>query len=48
MVDARSFDQRALRDWLGAQVARITADTWPEVAAKVSRLGSWEFEEYQA
>lgn len=29
------------------QVERLEAPTWPELAAKLSRLGYWEFEDYR-
>jgi hypothetical protein len=48
VVDMASFDQRVLRAWLEARVSAVEADGWSTLAERLGRLGSWEFEGYQA
>jgi hypothetical protein len=38
------YDRAALVAELSRLVARCGGESWPEVAAQVSRLGRWEFE----
>jgi hypothetical protein len=42
------LDLRAAETFLRHQVERLEAPTWNELAAKISRLGHWEFEDYRA
>lgn len=41
------LDLRIAEAFLRRQVERLEAPTWNELAAKLSRLGYWEFEDYQ-
>ncbi len=34
--------------WLNRYIERCTGETWQDVAKRVSALGHWEFEDYQA
>ena len=43
---ADSFNWRKLEEYLVQRVARCAAESWPDVAEKVSRLAAWEFEDY--
>ncbi len=45
MVDG--FHWQSLLSFLQRRVASFEADTWPELATKLSRLGYWEFEDYR-
>jgi hypothetical protein len=45
IVDFEQFDVRTLRAWLSAKVQETQADTWAEVAERLSRLGNSEFED---
>ena len=42
-----TFDERALRRWLEARVRAAEGDSWRDVAARISTLGSWEFDRYR-
>jgi hypothetical protein len=42
-----SMDIEVVLAFLRKQVESIEAPTWSEVAAKVGRLGHWEFEDYR-
>lgn len=42
-----SLDLRVAEEFLRLQVERIEAPTWDDLAAKIARLGYWEFEDYQ-
>jgi hypothetical protein len=42
-----SLDLQAAETFLRRQVERLEAPTWAELAAKIGRLGHWEFEDYQ-
>jgi hypothetical protein len=46
VVNFEDFDEHALQAWLAARVQEVQADTWPEVARRLSHLGYWEFEDY--
>jgi hypothetical protein len=46
VVTFEHFDKRALEAWLAAVVREVQADTWSEIAQRLSRLGYWEFEDY--
>lgn len=43
-----SFDWRAIVQWIERAVSRCDGSTWDEVAVKLSRVGRWEFEDYDA
>lgn len=40
------FDLEQIRSFLVAYAKTCTGKNWQEVAVKLSRLGSWEFEDY--
>jgi len=42
------YDYDAVERFFKGKVAACEAATWPAVAARVARLGRWEFEDYQA
>ncbi|HEX7131801.1 MAG TPA: Imm8 family immunity protein [Iamia sp.] len=42
-----SFDWARAQAFIDSFLARCDGDTWPAVAARVGRLGYWEFEDYQ-
>lgn len=52
VVDARhhvvvdSYDYDGIDQYFTRRVAACEGSTWQEVAAKLSRLGRWEFEDY--
>ena len=46
VVTFETFDKRALHSWLDARVHEAEGATWQEVAARLGRLGYWEFEDY--
>jgi Immunity protein 8 len=48
VVNLEDFDRQALWAWLAARVKDVEADTWAELAQLLSRLGYWEFEDYQS
>lgn len=48
VVNLDAFDSAALRRWLAKRVESVQADTWSEIADRISRLGYWEFEDYRA
>jgi Immunity protein 8 len=41
------YDYERLRSFIARQCAKCVADTWLEIASKLSRIGWWEFEGYQ-
>lgn len=41
-----SFDFERIRAFLGRYADECVGATWDEVAAKLGRLGRWEFEDY--
>lgn len=41
------LDLHVAETFLRRQVERLEATTWDELAAKISRLGYWEFEDYR-
>lgn len=41
------WDADRVRNFLRDAVESEEAPTWPELAAKIGRLGKWEFEDYQ-
>lgn len=45
IVAAYEFD--AIESFLARYVAQCTGIDWPSVATKLSRIGAWEFEDYQ-
>jgi len=42
-----TFDLRQIRSVLERFAGRCVSQTWDEAAVKLSRLGHWEFEDYQ-
>jgi len=40
------LDPEAIQRWLERAVAGCTGATWRETAKKLSRIGHWEFEDY--
>jgi hypothetical protein len=42
-----SFDRRTLHSWLAGRAKAMQADTWTEIAERISRLGHWQFEDYR-
>jgi hypothetical protein len=44
----RDLDLRVAEAFLRARFEELSAETWPELAEKLGRIGSWEFEDYQA
>jgi hypothetical protein len=43
-----AYDFEFIRRTLDTFVERCSGDTWQQIAAKLSRIGYWEFEDYQA
>lgn len=43
----KHYDWTLIRDWLRRVVDEVEADTWPQVARRLSRYMKWEFEDYQ-
>jgi hypothetical protein len=43
IVNMDQFDQRRLRQCVEGHVSSVEGATWPEVAARLARLGYWEF-----
>ena len=41
------YDYTILRNVLLAYIDNIEQDTWTEIAAKLNRIGKWEFEDYK-
>lgn len=41
-----AFSEPGLRAYLTRKVENVSGETWDEVAAKVARIGHWEFEDY--
>lgn len=41
-----SFDTALVEETVRDRVRRIDGDTWPDLAAKIGRIGLWEFEDY--
>lgn len=41
------IDLDAVAQYLRGYVAGLDEPTWPELAAKLSRIGMWEFEDYR-
>jgi len=41
------YNYQALMKYLYRYVGTLDADTWQELAQKVTQLGAWEFENYQ-
>lgn len=44
---ARRFDRALLQSYLEDRCRTCTGSDWPEIVAKLRRLGEWEFEGYQ-
>lgn len=53
VLDARhhvvvaAFDWATIRRYVEDRVVRCSGDSWGEVAQQLSRLASWEFEDYR-
>jgi hypothetical protein len=47
MVLMPFYDYRLLRNFLEKRIAACEANNWPELAAKVGRIGHWEFDNYK-
>lgn len=43
----RELDLPAIRRFLKDRIEAMESDTWPELAARIGRLGLWEFEDYR-
>lgn len=41
------YDEPRTRVFLTEEVESLEAETWPELAAKIGRVGMWEFEDYR-
>ncbi len=41
------WDARHIRSYLTGAVESQEAQTWPELAEKIGRIGMWEFEDYK-
>lgn len=41
-----NYDYEALASYFARRVEFCTGSAWPEVAAQLSRIGHWEFEDY--
>jgi hypothetical protein len=48
MLIVANYDYSRLRDYILEYVSSCSGETWQQVAAKLSRLGRWEFEDYSA
>jgi len=46
IVDAYSYD--AIKAIIEGYIVNSESDCWSTVAAKLSRIGAWEFEDYQS
>ena len=42
-----TFDLQQIRSFLVAYANTCSGKTWQEAAAKLSRIGKWEFEDYK-
>jgi hypothetical protein len=43
----REYDMNLIRKFINNYIERSSAETWHESALRLSRLGHWEFEDYQ-
>jgi len=43
----KEYDMNAIRTFIEEFIEQSSAETWDEVALLLSRLGCWEFENYQ-
>ncbi len=41
-----NYDYATVVNFFAARVSRCSGDDWAQVAAKLSRIGHWEFEDY--
>lgn len=46
LIIVASLDTARVEDVVRDRVRRIDGETWPELAAKIGRIGLWEFEDY--
>ena len=42
----KRLDWPTLEQYVHSEVEKCTGETWTEVAARLARLGHWEFEDY--
>jgi hypothetical protein len=47
IINVEDYDENSLRTWFERLLTSVDRETWQEVAAELSRLGSWEFEGYR-
>lgn len=47
LLIVKEFDIQRIKAFISAYVNRQSGKSWAEVAVKVSRIGSWEYEDYQ-
>jgi hypothetical protein len=43
----RELHPTEVTNWLSDRIAVLEAPTWDELAAKIGRIGEWEFEDYE-
>ncbi|AJC15124.1 immunity 8 family protein [Pandoraea sputorum] len=47
MLFVEVYDYDAIKTAIERYVAAVDGDDWADIAAKLSRVGAWEFEDYQ-
>ncbi|WP_108026769.1 Imm8 family immunity protein [Burkholderia mayonis] len=47
MLIVETYDYDVIKALIERYVARSDGDDWASIAAKLSRIGAWEFEDYQ-
>ncbi len=47
VVNLEFFDKRKLRQWFEGKVQKVEAPEWAGIGERLSRIGYWEFEDYQ-
>lgn len=47
MLIVQEYDLPRIEAFISKYCQDCTGDTWEEIGAKLSRLGQWEFEDYQ-
>jgi hypothetical protein len=40
------MDLSGIKSFLEGEVENLDEPTWPQLAAKIGRIGKWEFEDY--
>ena len=48
LLIVKVFDYEEIKRWLAEQVEKCQGNDWAGIALKLSRVFSWEFEDYQA